>query len=514
MVFWLDKRPPRWPVREAPSWNEWTELAFAEVPRLLNREETIAAKKILVSVIEEEDDPRLLAEAWLRLGEILEQEDSSSCGHAYRWVAEYADPVNTPGVMIDLAAYLERSGSSDNALGIYEEVAFVAADPQMQAVALFRLGQMFHRQEDRARAIACLRAALLSERGCFNPQIALTLAEILIESSAEGQADRTEWNEAEHLLQGTVETDHPDLAPAAAFQLARLRRRQDHPVEAERLCKLVITCGHPDFVDKAHALQSELIHEQLGLSSRALPEPEPADKPPAAEAPTLWIAPGPSLCGPDDLPLPRSGVRSVVTFDREAPCFVDHELHPSSSLCTCHVAICQEKLQPWPATPLRRILLAVRRLLGLADPSPHPAEVWIGFVGSRPRPDPPQEAVQSEFLWTVNTLISHPCDRDLELWLMPPQPVSSGGGVVLKDVEGYSTVLQFADEVRGQLSLFCWEPSSSWCATEQRRSEACRCDHDLPQAPPAKSPAASLLLISNAAASDRLVADGDHSSAD
>jgi tetratricopeptide (TPR) repeat protein len=253
-------------ARDLPRPREEVERAFAVAARALNRGKTIDAEKIFRAVAEGTESG-FRAEAWVRLARLHER-----CGRpdaaigSWRQVERYADPADTPGIAIDLARCLEERGESARAACLYDEVASSAVAPRLRVVALFRLARIFDSGGDRAMAAALLRSALHHEER-LDPQIALTLAEVLLRRTASATSDQAERDEADRLLDLVIETDHPDHAPAAALLLARLRHHEGRSEAAERLCALVSDSGHPAFLDDAHALHSELIQGQLGLLS-------------------------------------------------------------------------------------------------------------------------------------------------------------------------------------------------------------------------------------------------------
>jgi len=442
-----------------------------------------------MAVIEDEDDSRILAEAWIRRAELLEREGvSADCRDAYRRAAAHADPAFTPGIMIDLAAWCERSGDPAHALRIYEDVFSAADDPRLRAVALFRASRIFHGGGDHSRAVACLRAAMSCGEDHLELEIALALAEILVAPDARELGGSAERNEAEHLLQRVLESDHPDLAPAAGLLLARLRRFQGQPAEAERLCKLVIDSKHPGFADSAHALQSELIHEQLGLTSDApLPSVEAVETLPSPASDTRWTS------RVDEDLTGWFGDRHVVEKrDDWTSCFVSSKRIPSEPPSirlpradVWSVVILDREPGSQRAAPMMRLLDAVRRLLGDLPPPSSKGRTGNArhsegrCLAGLSQGDVSPMAVKSQFLWTVTALI-RAGERDFEFWLTPPSPWDFPGRTeLLDDAEQPSPPFEGADEAWSHPAPLQAGFSSFFEAAdaEPAKTISCDCEH-------------------------------------
>jgi tetratricopeptide (TPR) repeat protein len=257
-----------WAALRAEDPRSRAEGGFALASLLANRGQLESAEELLFGLTAEGGDA-LRAEAWIRLAEVLRDQGKARYGEfAYRRAAEYADVLETPGILIDLAARHEAGGEPGPALRIYERVARQAVDGTVRATAAFRLGRLLRRLGRPSLALAPLREALAQAGPSQVPDIAVALAQVLIETAAEAPAGRAARDQAEHLLQQAIDSDHPDLSPRAAIALAELRQGQGQFTEAYRLCQLVIDSAHPDFSEQAHVMQSHLLHGELDRAGR------------------------------------------------------------------------------------------------------------------------------------------------------------------------------------------------------------------------------------------------------
>ncbi len=219
----------------------------------LEHEGSPASAAIVLGVLASLNDTALSFAALGRLSRLLADAGYADEAHSVMTTMTARAPAEAPAdANLDLAARDAAFGNIDRALERYAIVfGHGGTDAALAAlrVAHLELG----RGRQRAAAFL-LRFAVENGDEDVLPYALVDLAELLA-------GVPTTRDEAMDLYRRAVETDHADLAPAAAMALAQLHVDRHEPGLARRLYDLVVSSGHPEHAPAARR-RLDTLHEQ------------------------------------------------------------------------------------------------------------------------------------------------------------------------------------------------------------------------------------------------------------
>lgn len=274
-----------WAALDSPDARQSAEAAFALAALHVHRGESESAREVL-ALIECQPNTALAAAAALRLARLHEAcDETEEAALAYARAAHKADPEFSASVLLDLAARWAAQGDRERARLAYLAIKDRAARANDRSIAALRLADLAREAGELGAAIPLWRAALAGIDNPDRPHVAQALAEGLL--AWEGECDHEEIVD---LLETVIDSDHADLAPRAALEVAKLRRHRGELIEAYQYCQWVIESEHPVYQAGAQSLEEDLLDgevdslfvpdkpqtpEQQGL----LPPVEPPERP-------------------------------------------------------------------------------------------------------------------------------------------------------------------------------------------------------------------------------------------
>jgi tetratricopeptide (TPR) repeat protein len=243
---------------ESPDPRVAGEAAFAFAALHLHRAEPEAARSLL-SQVERQPNTAFAAAAALRLARLHEAAgQAEAAALAYSRAAQKADPEFSADVLLDLAARWAARGDRERARLAYLGVKDRAPDAADRSLAALRLADLAREVGDVGAAIPLWRLALARANVRHRPHIALSLAEGLLEWEKSCDED-----EVIDLLDSVIDSDHADLAPRAALEVAKLKRRRGELLEAYRYCQWVVESEHPLYAPGAELLEKDLLDGEV-----------------------------------------------------------------------------------------------------------------------------------------------------------------------------------------------------------------------------------------------------------
>ncbi|MGA8744328.1 MAG: hypothetical protein WB507_00495 [Solirubrobacterales bacterium] len=242
--------------------------AFALAELLWDRNREDEAETVLRECARTDHDP-IAAAAKIRLARLVERRHGPGAAEkVYNEAAVQASASDSADVLIDIAARWVTLDRLAEAVHAYRAVARDCPDHRLRAVAGYRLGVIERENGRLLSAIRTWEIALGYAEDSLRVHLLVSLGEARLEQASDGDLG------GEELLAQAIASDHPDLAPQAAFRLAQLKRAQGELIDAYRLIQLVADSGHPIYGPEAEVERERLVRGELN-SLLELDAPDP-----------------------------------------------------------------------------------------------------------------------------------------------------------------------------------------------------------------------------------------------
>ncbi|HST69114.1 MAG TPA: tetratricopeptide repeat protein [Solirubrobacterales bacterium] len=210
------------------------------------------------------ENPQVGARAAWALAEAYRAAGECRLSQIYQLRAERISEEHlTPDVVLSLASRYAAVGEVDRAINAYQRLLDegTVADREIVALAAFRLSDLLIERRSYVRAVKLLRKAIRDGAPTLRAHAMSDLADLLIACTTDESEvkvptglpeDCEELREAAATLyQRIIETDHPDLAPRAAYHLAGIRQDAGDWVAAEEVLQMVLESEHPVYAPMA-----------------------------------------------------------------------------------------------------------------------------------------------------------------------------------------------------------------------------------------------------------------------